>query len=377
MFVLYLAASVAMAQPVDPPVAPEAPMAETPDVAPPAPPTAPAPPTFETDEIVDLRGAGNDAFGAGKSVYVRESVGDNAFLAGENLHIDAPVMGDLFAAGESIHIDATVHGDVYTAGETIFLGPDGQIDGHLFAYGSMVHIGGPVLGDVSAGAGKVVIAAPVSGDVKLEAGEMVLSPGGTVGGDLRYSTPNEVPAAASVVDGQAVWTQHIEDDEEETSLLGQIFGWTLWTGWSYLAQLLVGAVLLLLLGKSARRAAGILVERPSLSLGVGAVSLVMLPLLSIIAIVLLIPMPLGFLGMALFAVMLYLGQIVAAQALGDVLLRRLRPDAVGRPVMSIAIGLVPIVLLVSIPWVGILIGLVTTVLGTGAIGLWMRERRAA
>lgn len=382
MLVLTLATSLALAAPAAEPApveAPEAP-ATTPVPAPPAAPAPPAPPAaprFEAHQQIELGAVGNDIFGAAEFIHVGERVGDNAFLAGQSIHIEAPVEGDLFAGGESLRIDAPVHGDVYAMGESVIVGPSGRIDGHLFAGGGMVDVGGPVLGHVMAGAGTVKIGAPVSGDVNVEVGELVLEEGAHVGGDLVYTSPNEVPGAAASVDGQVQWTEGDPTAEEEGSWLGSLASWALWTGWSFFAQLVVGAVLLLLLGKSAPRVARLLVERPSMSLGVGVAGFILLPIVSVIAMALIIPLPLGVLGIAFFLLLLYVGQIVVAQAVGDLLLKRFRPEAVGRPVMSMAIGLIPVVLFTSLPWIGALIGLVSTLLGTGAIYLWLRELRTA
>ncbi|MFT7520029.1 MAG: hypothetical protein ACI9MC_002173, partial [Kiritimatiellia bacterium] len=61
------------------------------------------------------------------------------------------------------------------------------------------------------------------------------------------------------------------------------------------------------------------------------------------------------------------------QALGDVILRRFRPDAWGSPVLSMVVGLVPLVLLMSLPWIGGLVWIAVMLLGFGAIFLAARE----
>ncbi len=378
-----------------------------------APPTPAAPPAprFVSEKRVLIQGDSSDVFAAGEAVVVEDPVGDNAFLAGETVTVDAAVRGDLFATGQTLYIDAPVGGDVYAAAGQILLGPDGSIGGHLLAAASEVRLEGPVSGGVSAGAGLVVIRAPIGGDVTLEAGEVLLEAGSvggaltanagrvalgapvggdvaveagdlelldgaSIGGDLTYSTPAAAPSAEAAVRGEVSWSEGGAPEaggEQEEGPLAAAIGWTLWTGWDYLAHALVGGALLLLSGGAAGRASRLLSERPSQSLGAGVVGFVILPIASLIACALIIPLPLGLLGLLGFGALLYTAQLVAAQALGDEILRRLRPGAWGSPIISLLVGLAPIVVLSGLPWVGNLVWFAATALGGGALWLWLRE----
>ncbi|MFT4976335.1 MAG: cytoskeletal protein CcmA (bactofilin family) [Myxococcota bacterium] len=338
-------------------------------------------PHFEMDQQVDLVESYGDVFAAGESVHVGASIGDNAFLAGEDVHIDSDVYGDVFATGSTLRIDARVHGDVYAFGKEVTVGPTGSVGGHLLAGCSELDIQGPVSGGVQAGAGQVVIGAPIGGDVQIEAGELLVVAGGHIGGDLTYTTPVAAPDVASIVDGEVSWKLSVDETPDGIDVMsssseaagGGLLGWFLWTLWSFLSKLSVGAVLLLVGGKLTARAGRLLGERPTQSLGAGLAGLGILPLLSIAACLMVIGLPLGMMGLLLYGALLYISQLVAAQALGDQILRRFRPDAWGSPVISMAIGLAPLVLLMALPWAGGLVWFVATVLGFGALSLRMRE----
>jgi len=358
--------------------------------------TTTPPPRFESDAEVRLQGESNDVYAAAGAVYVDEPIGDNAFLAGEQVYIESAVRGDLFAVGETLHINAPVNGDVYALVGGIEMGPEGRIDGHLLAGGGELNLDGPIGGSVTAGAGQIVISAPIGGDVLIEAGELLFRDGGQVGGDLSYTTPEVTSGVDAFVDGDVSWTEGNASDtsvhgarfdgagsdgassdeassDAGTSPLAASLSWALWTGWSLIGKLIVGAVLLLLGGGAAARIGRLLGERPSQSLGFGVAGFVLLPAASLVACAMLIPLPLGLLGLLTFVALLYISQLIAAQALGDVILRRFRPDALGAPLVSMAVGLIPLVLLSSLPGVGALVWFVATALGGGAIGLWLRE----
>lgn len=337
---------------------------------------APHPIFLGTDDTVEVVDADNDAFVAAESVVVSERIGDNAFLAGQTIRIEAPVDGDLFSASETLRIDAPVHGDVFAVGETIELGPEGRIDGHLWTAGATIEVSGPVFGDVRVGAGELIVNAPIHGDVEAEVGALTFDDGGVVRGDLAYRSPSVSDDAEAATEGTVSWTKatdedgaHIGSPHEHDSGAGM---WTLWTGWRIIGQLIVGAVLLMLGGRTTAAFGEALDARPSESLGLGLVGMVVLPIASVLACLMVLPLPLGMLGLALFGILLYVGQLVAAQALGARLLRRFGPEVNGTPLLHLLVGVVPLAILTGLPFLGGLVGFLVTVLGAGAIGLHLR-----
>ena len=343
-------------------------------------PDTPPTPRFEVSDTVHIERAASDVFAVGESVHVDAVVGNNAFLAGDRVEVDSPIHGSLFAAGETLSIDAPVHGNVYATGGDVRVGPEGRVEGHLRAASGELLIAGPVHGSINTGAGRVVIQSEVGGDVRVEAGELVVGPGGHIHGDLTYITPDEASDVSASTEGEVDWAEREpadEDDADDEDEGAAWMGWALWTGWSFISKLIVGTVLLLLGGAAAGRVGRVLRERPVQALGRGLVGLVLVPMASLVACCLVIPLPLGVLGFLLFGTLLYVGQIIAAQALGDEILRRFRPGALGRPVVSMGVGLLPLVLLASLPWVGGLVWLLATMLGAGSLWLWSRELNAA
>jgi cytoskeletal protein CcmA (bactofilin family) len=333
---------------------------------------------FGGDVVVESDGPAEDLFLMGQQVTVGHPVADNTFLMSQIAMVQAPVQGDLLAMAEIVRIDAPVGGDVYALGKQVVLTEKGAIGGHLYARAAEVRLEGPVGGDVSVGAGELVLAGPVAGDVWAEVGVLKLS-GGSVGGDLAYAAPTSVDGLESLVAGTVTFTQQLELDEEAEvepappSVLSRVVSWTLWTGWTYGSLLLVGFVFLGLGGEPAGRVARVLGEQPARALGVGFVVMSVLPVASLVAMALILPLPLGVLGLLVLAVALYAGQLFAAQALGDQIVRTLQPGALGNPYISMAVGLVPLVLLGLLPWLGTLVWLAATLAGVG--GLWMGLRR--
>jgi hypothetical protein len=379
MIVLALLASLATAGPPEVPAdTPEVPAVEVPTIQVETPPVVEmtSPPKFTMEEDTSVSNASNDAFGMGGRVQLDGPVGDNAYILGGDVVIGEPVHGDLLVVGGSVRIEAPIDGDVYAVGGELNFTPDAVVGGHLTVGGGEVRMDGTVAGDVNVGAGRVDLGGTVSGDDSADAGELVPGDGPVIGGKLDYTSPTQSSGAEDVADGAVTWTQgeagELGEVRHKPSMIGSLFAWTLWTGWSYASKLIVGTVLLLLFGAAAGSVSRVMVDKPAQSLGYGVAGFLFLPLASVLAMVLIIPLPLGILGLSTFSILLYLCQLFAAQAIGDLILRRFRPDAWGAPMLSLAIGLVPLVLFSSLPWIGFLVWFMATVMGAGA--LWMRIR---
>ena len=77
----------------------------------------------------------------------------------------------------------------------------------------------------------------------------------------------------------------------------------------------------------------------------------------------------------------YLSQIVVSYLGGKLILSRLKPEWAVRPYLPFILGLIILVILAAIPYLGGVITFVVVLLGLGALWLlgmqWLRERRPA
>lgn len=337
----------------------------------------PMPTRFVRGPALEITEPSSDVFAFAQSIDLQSPVGDNAFLFAQSATVDSPVNGDVLAMAQVVRIDAPVAGDVYAMAERVEITGGGAVAGNVYVGAGTLVVAGPVGGELQAGAGEVRLDAPIGGNVSLDVGSLVFGSDALIGGDLTYESANFVDADR-VVEGEIVWTEvaiEAEEpvDEPEPGLFSRVFWWFGWTTWSYLAHLVVGLVLLTLGGSAVGRVGRVLLQQPGRSLGLGFVALIVVPIASMIAMALVIPLPLGLLALMVFLALLYAAQVFTAQALGDQILRRFQPGAIGSPAVSMAVGLAPIVLLASLPWIGTLVWLVATCFGIGAVWTALRE----
>lgn len=106
-----------------------------------------------------------DLLVAGGTVVVTGGVMQDVLAAGGNVNITGPVGGDLRAFGGNVYIDCVVQGEVLTAGGEVQFGPNAVINGDLVASGGNV---------------KLDPATKVYGDRKIETGEEIQKDAGGV-----------------------------------------------------------------------------------------------------------------------------------------------------------------------------------------------------
>ncbi len=336
--------------------------------------------TFLGDEYVEATEPASDLFMFGRTAISRANIEDNALVFAQFAEVrDGRIDGDLLVGGERMVIDAPVGGDVYAFGGELHILEGGMVGGDILSATGKIIVEGKVGGRITGGSGAVVIDGVVGEVCDLEVGQMKIGENAVIAGDLCYSAPEP----ATIADGAQVmgdtqytvathddWDSAHEDDDE-----GGILGWFVWHLWLLLAALVTGSVLIRISGPAARRTSDALLTQPGRSLGLGFVAMILIPAASAMAMVLIVPLPLGMIGMALYGIALYVTGLIASHALGRALLRRFTGLDEVSPYGSLALGLVIVHLFLAIPFFGFLARLVIVSAGLGA--LWVASRNGA
>jgi cytoskeletal protein CcmA (bactofilin family) len=322
----------------------------------------------------------------------------------------------VIAAGE------TVPGDLYASAGTVRV--DGRVDGDLVASGGQVTVAGTVTGDVLAAAGSTTISGEVGGDVRvatgqarvqgrvgedlvIAAGQATVASGAQIGGDLIFGAGRvtmDGAVAGSVLGSTGNYTRggsvggservSVQEPEErrEPTLADRLLGGLR----RYVSLLVVGALLLWLLPRMLRGAAEAARGRSLVSLGVGVLGFigVIVGLVLVILATVLVAVVLGLLGLgsltgvtvfggilvaAIIVFLFVLAVAFAAQATVGLALGRLLIRSDGRSFLgwfgALALGLLVVVVVTSIPVVGGFLNALVVLLGLGALVLAMRRGR--
>jgi len=288
------------------------------------------------------------------------------------------------ALAGSIVIRGTVTGDVSGAAGTIHVAEDGRVEGSVSGAAGDVRIDGSVGGDVIAGSGHVRVTETatiggdvavgaeyvridgrVDGDVRVGAERIVLGPNANIGGEFRYTAAEFTRDPAATVAGGVAEDTDLRDG-------GGPFRLPNWVGWGYglLANLLLGAILLVLFPAFSARLAGRVSDEPAKTGGVGLLALVGGPILLTLVAITIIGIPLAVLGAIAFGLAIWVGVVYGQYAVGAWVLRRAGRDDRW---LALVAGLVGFAVLDLIPVLGGLFVFGALLLGLGALALELRD----
>jgi cytoskeletal protein CcmA (bactofilin family) len=344
--------------------------------------------TIATTETIE-----DDLYAFGTNIAINGTIHGDLIAAGNNISVDGNVTGDVIAAGQSVVIRGTVGGTVRAAGSTVVL--DGKVTNDLLAAGNELTvmsngrvgrdvivgaqnatISGQIGRDLQAGSSNVKIDGGIGGNVLATVDRLQLTDRVTVGGSLKYTSKNEAQIAnTSSVKGT------IERKTPDTGQAPVVQGPTaLVVDWlkGLIGLLILGILVVFFFPGFSRRAGEALVRSPWLTLAIGALVLIGLPILSIVffAVGALIGgWWIGFVVIALLVVVLALSLPVAAVGVGGALLRMTR-----RPVpvwLALFIGLIVLLLVALIPILGGLVIFCALLFGMGATTIAVVGNRRA
>ena len=216
----------------------------------------------------------------------------------------------------------------------------------------------------------------VGGNVTANVERLQITDRGTVGGSLKYTSKNEAQIAnAASVKGSV--ERQTPDNGRAPLFSGTAALVVEWLK-GLIGLLILGILVVFFFPGFSRRAGEVLVHSPWLTLAVGALALIGLPILSIVffAVGALIGgWWIGFVVLSLFVVVLALSIPVAAVGVGGAVLRIAR-----RPVpvwLALFIGLIVLLLVALIPILGGLVIFCALLFGMGATTIAVVGNRRA
>jgi cytoskeletal protein CcmA (bactofilin family) len=349
------------------------------------------------------------------TIGANETIDDDLYVFGNNISILGTVRGDVIAVGQSVSVDGSINGDLIAAASTIAI--RGQVGGSvrgaavsidlsgrvtedLLAAGNDITIlingrvgrdavvagntatfSGEVGRDVRASATTLKIDAPVGRDVVAQVDRLQLTDKAAVEGSLTYTSANEAQIAVpGSVKGRTERTVPEPTGETTPVVEGPA---ALALDWlrGLVGLLILGLLVVFFFPGFARRSGEALVRSPLVSLAVGALVLIGLPILAILFFIigaLIGGWWIGFVVLALFIVLIALSIPVASVGVGGALLRiTQRPSPVW---LALLVGLVVVLLVALVPILGGIVIFLALLFGMGAATLAVaggRQREAA
>jgi cytoskeletal protein CcmA (bactofilin family) len=335
-----------------------------------------------SNQLLVSQPVAGDLIAGGGQVEVKADVGGDAIIMGGSLRLDGDVTESLFLAGGQVVVNGKAGRNARVGGGQVEFGPSSQVGGNLSVGGGDVALKGRVNGYLQAAGGKVLIDGVVAGDVEARAGELTLGPNARITGKLRYASREPLqrdPAAQVQGDVERIgipggWPV---PEEVERRVRGSVSGSASWI-WTVGLLVVAGAMAAALPGFT-ERVATIWRNRFPMSLLLGFVLMVCLPVVAVLFLATLIGVPLGLLTLAAYPILLVLGYVSSGMALGvwasTGLNHPLGRGGAGR-VAAAVLGMLAIGLLARLPFLGGPVMGLALLAGLGALALqfWRSNR---
>lgn len=324
---------------------------------------------------------GGDFSAAGGRVVLDQPVAGDAALAGGSVQVQAPVGGDLRAGGGDVRIDTAVGGELFAAGGNVVLGPATRVGREATLYAGELRIeGGRIEQGLTARARRIVLDAEVGGDVNLAAERIELGPAARIGGALHYLSRAElVRAEGAQVAGPVTRGELMPQRAERPREPARVDGGVSWIGGSllFLGLLALAAVFMLVAPAFAMRSGEQVIRSPWLSIALGFVAAIAVPVLAALLFITVLGIPLGLLVLSFYPVLLLLGFLVGVLFIARLLARALRRAASESFALSFvffALALVTVLLLANVPIAGPVVVVLLALAGLGALSIEIRSR---
>lgn len=329
----------------------------------------------ELDKRVD-----GDAYLGGGRVAVRGPVKGDLVVAGGDVNIADTVGQDLYAGGGSVALTAQVVGNARISGGQVTIASRGGISGKAIVFAGSLQMSGRIGRYLLVYADNVRIDGEVAGDVHVTARRIEIGPDARINGKLVYRSPQAPQVEGHPTIAGGIVPSAIAWPKEDAEQLTRIAGWIALI-FAVIGMLIVGMALIGMFPKYSAAAGSVVWQRPWASLAMGFALVLCVPVAALLLLVSVLGAPLGALLSMLYPVLLMMGYVTGAIAIGDAVLanwarRRGRKVTTAGRLAGLLLALLVLLLLARIPFGGLLVIAIVLLLGSGAAVIQAHRRYA-
>jgi len=343
---------------------------------------------IEKDEVVEgnmyvvsnnitIEGVVNgDLIALAQNITVKGRVVGDIISASQNLNIEGEVSGNIRSiANTASLVNTTVKRNVNLVGTNILISKNSNINWDALVLARVVEMRGTVQGSLHGVADKLLISGDVNKDVSFTInqnddyyqGEPIkITDDSNIKGDLNYSYNKNLNIDKSLIAGAINFNKKdIENDWQKNI-------------WNFIIAVFSALVVGLVFISISKKEMTIIQEKANSKYGksllIGLGILFLTPIVSIILMMTIIGIPLGFIMLILWFITLYFAQIMISLGLGKQIRERLFKAKKKNIMADLIIGITVLYLLFSIPIFGGVITFFSTLLGLGIIWRYKKFR---
>ncbi len=312
---------------------------------------------------IDMAGAvSGDANIAGGRITIPGTVDGTVNVAGGRVELSGATGRSARIIGGQVTITGKVTGDLFVVGGRVSIPSQARIGGDVTVTGGQVDIRGTVNGKLKVQGSEVTLGGVVTGNADISGSAIELLGPARIGGKLTYTSSSTADVAPN-----AVITGSIVQNKPTSIGNGSRGFFNPWLRviWALLAGTVVVAAaprVMSAVGQSARRILP--------ALGIGIVSLLVVPVVAIMLVVTVVGLPIGAIILAAFFIALYLSQVFVGTMLGRLILSgRWDDGSRGFNLLCMTLGVIIISArrFIPLPFVSGGVNLIVSIWGVGTV----------
>ena len=304
------------------------------------------------------------------------------FLTGDSVTIDYPVSGNMFIFANDVTINHNVDGNIFVFANSLTVGSNAYVYSDLFVCANEVTIAGTVydvyslstrltletstyiVRDITAKTSTLTLSGYVRRNANLSFDTIQVDETYTlIDGDLNYSaTSQSIPE--SIVSGSINYTEGSGYSEEPSKMFQNYL--------KELLQVLVVAIIIVLIvvfatPKFTNKMHSILENKAAATLGCGALTLILVPVLCFILFCTVVGIIPALALLFTFIFIISISPIILSIPLAKIVCEKMKKESKGLTIVFALLFVVIIWLLEQIPVLGILVALFVSLFGLGII----------
>lgn len=324
-----------------------------------------------------------DLFVAGDRILIDGNVDGDLIVWAHEVEVNGHVKGDIIAFTQELRMNGTVDGNVRAFAQaavlagpvaknlmgfvrTLELDEKANVGGSATIFSADAQLNGPIRGDLLAMTGQLDVDGPIGGNMRVRGDELTIGPTAQIAGRAQYEGSKQ-PSVAGGAKLASPMEVTMQKPTPEYSTWPYYWHQTLRWG----AAFLLGLVMFLLAPGAFLDAANS-ANRVGLSMGIGLLFLVGLPVAACIACITIVGLGLGIVTLLIYLVAVYMSQIFVGEWVGEKLLGA--GIGVGPVLARLALGLAILRVIRVIPFIGPLSMWVVIIWGLGAYALAIHKR---
>lgn len=314
--------------------------------------------------VVNVVGTVNgDVIAMGGTVNIEGSVTGDVNVTGGNVMVSGTVGDDLRVMGGTVTVTGNITDDVMTCGGTISFSEKSTIGGDFLAAGGMIDLGSKVAGKAIINAGSVVVSGSVALTSEINAGTISITKTAKLS-KLTYSSQRDLIEQSGAVIAEKdrkPW----QGVDPKAGMAAMVVGLMVAKLLAVATWVLFAVIIILVFRKMLKETAEVVEKKFWMSVGVGFMMLLVVPVAALLAMFTIIGIPIAVMALLLWGMAVYVSGIVASFIFGRWLLKmtvKKEPNVW----LSFLVGIVLYQIIVNIPVIGPVAFILALVVGLGA-----------